>query len=343
MKNIQQKIRKKFKKFQKYSSARDEFSSNDNKIIFLDANENPFGDGVSNRYPDPSQKKLREKLAEFRGINFDQIICSNGSDELIDLLIRIFCEPKRDSILICPPTFEMYEIAANLNDVSVEKIPLLREKKFDLDFKKIKNSNAKILFLPNPVAPTGQLFDREKLKKMVKNFGGIVVIDEAYLDFSGEKSFAEFLPDFKNLVALGTFSKFFGLAGERIGFCVADREIIDVIRAVKMPYNVSVSAQTAAINAIENLNFWREKSKILIAERENLATFLRGKNFIKTVFQSNANFIFVEVFPADNAEKLYNFLVQQKIIIRKFGENFVRFSIGTPDENSKLIQTLKTF
>ncbi len=329
-----------FRKFKKYSSARDEYKKNDD-VIFMDANENPFEENTLNRYPDPQQKELRQAISEFRNIKIDQIICSNGSNELIDQVIRIFCEPQKDSILICPPTFGMYKVAANLNNVKITEIPLIEnENNFSLNVKKICDSKSKILFLPNPSAPTGNLFYDKDLEYILQNFPGIIVIDEAYIDFSDSPSFIEKLSNFPNLIVIQTFSKFWGLAGARIGMCFANTEIIETIFKIKTPYNLNTYSNQQAIKAIKNFTQLENKKNIIIKERSKLYNFLKNQKYIKKIFKSDANFIFLKV---ENSENIHKFLIQEKLIIRKFQNNFMRISIGTTEQNEKLIIALTKF
>lgn len=327
-----------------YTSARSEFSGK--ASIFLDANENPFEPKNKpnfNRYPDSEQKLLRKKLAKHQNLKMENVICGNGSDELIDLLIRIFCQPKKDSILICPPTFGMYEVSANLNDIKVEKIDLKLEPTIQLNTKKIIKSKAKILFLPNPTAPLGTLLEKSELLKVLENFKGIIVLDETYIDFSNSKSWISKIKKYPNLVVLQTFSKYWGLAGLRIGMAFANPEIIETITKVKSPYNLNIFSQKKALKALHNTEKFETQKNILLTERKKLALFLKEKSYIKKIFPSETNFLFLEI--NSSVEKLYKFLINQKIVTRKFTNlgNFLRISIGTPEENNQLIKTLNQF
>ncbi len=348
-----------------YSCAKDEADtiSTTQKYCFLDANENPYTlpnttpkELTPNYYPDTYQTNLRKKIADFHQLPIDNIIAGNGSDELIDQLIRLFCEPKKDSILICPPTFGMYAVSANMNDIGVEAIPLREESitqsngasrtTMTLEVEKIIKSNAKICFIPNPAAPTGGLFEREKLLYLLENFSGVVVMDEAYVNFSGSESFVNYLRKNKNastpsnLVVLQTFSKFWGLAGVRVGMCFADKRIIEKLQIIKMPYSLSAFQMDMAIDALENYDFWQSKARITLSERKKLEAFLEEQSWVRTIYKSDANFIFFQV---DAAEALYKKLMEAGIIIRKFDHNQLRISIGTPEQMRLLKEVLSEY
>ena len=277
--SLKQQIRPIIAALQAYSSARDEYLGD---CILLDANENPYGNGSDNRYPDPNQSELTNALAKRNNIQSQQIIFGNGSDELIDILIRVFCEPKIDSILICPPTFGMYQVAASISDVAVEKISL--DESYQLNVSSIVKSSAKILFLPNPNSPTGNIFNTADIRSILNGFDGLVVLDEAYVDYSETKSWSESLSEFNNLVILQTFSKYWGLAGCRIGMMYASTEIIDVMRKIKPPYNLnSLSAQKALL-ALENEPDIKTKANIIISERIELAKKLSELSFVTQAY-----------------------------------------------------------
>ena len=252
--NLENLVRENIKRLVPYSSARKEFTGA--ARIFLDANENSFGSPLPvnyNRYPDPLQWKLKEKIAEINSVNPTEIFIGNGSDEAIDLLFRIFCEPKKDNILICPPTYGMYEVSAEINDIEIKRANLTTE--FRLDFQAIENTideNTKLLFICSPNNPTGNSFEREDILDLAKSFGGIVVVDEAYIHFSNQKSLTDEIENYKNLVVLQTFSKAWGLAGLRVGLAFANEKIIALFNKVKPPYNISEIAQNAISDALEN-------------------------------------------------------------------------------------------
>ncbi len=344
-------MRKNIQNLKGYSCAQDEYDLDSDKVLLLNANENPYNLSITdfeikkiNCYPSSDQKDLRQVISKFRNIDFENIICGNGSDELIDQLIRIFCEPKQDSICVCPPTFGMYEVCGNFNEIEVEKIPLIEKNtksaycsttktvKMTLDVKRIIASKAKILFFPNPAAPTGGLFEREKILEILNNFKGILVIDEAYADFAGNKTFISEIKNYPNLVILQTFSKFWGLAGARVGMCFASKQIIDKIQTIKMPYSLNQNSQNLAINAVKNYKFWREKSDILITERQKLEKFLTSQNWVKKVFVSDANFVYFQTTSEETANKIYQKLLKNNIVIRLFGGDRLRISVGKPED-----------
>ncbi len=354
-KNITSLIRKNIQKLEGYSCAQDEYDLNSDKVLLLNANENPYNLSIPdfeikkiNYYPNSNQKELRQTIAKFRGVDFKNIICGNGSDEIIDQLIRIFCEPKQDSICVCPPTFGMYEVCGNLNEIEIEKISLISKNtksayystdktiEMTLDVKEIIASKAKILFFPNPAAPTGGLFEKEQILEILEKFEGIVVIDEAYVDFAKSESFISQIKNFSNLVVLETFSKFWGLAGARIGMCFATQEIIEKIETIKMPYSINQNSQILAINAVKNYKFWREKSDILVAERQKLEEFLLSQTFVSKVFKSDANFVYFQTVSDKIATEIYQKLLKNNIVIRSFSGNKLRISIGKPDEMEKV-------
>lgn len=334
--NIVTLIRPNIQSMKSYSCARDEYQGE--AQILLDANESPFETGL-NRYPDPAQTELRQKISGLRGIPVENIICSNGSDELIDQLIRIFCEPGKDSITIFPPTFGMYEVAANLNNIKVIEADL----KAFLEMGEIPETGSKICFIPSPLAPQGTLIPEKLLIDLVENFKGIVVVDEAYIDFAPEASLLKNLSKYKNLVILQTFSKFWGLAGVRVGMGFANSIIIEAIAKIKAPYSVSTFAQKKAIEAIENKAEIAAKKTMIIQERVALENFLNQQDFIKNILPSVANFLFVET--DKDVSKVYDHLTMNKIVVRSFEKlgNFMRISVGTPEENEKLKDVLQKF
>jgi histidinol-phosphate aminotransferase len=355
MSDIKNLVRENIRGFAPYASARDTFEIGENSnLVLLDANENPFVDNfvedensknnlnqiTLNRYPDPKQKLLRAKISREFGVDFEQVICGNGSDELIDLLVRIFCEPKQDSILVCPITFGVYKVCAGVQDVAVENVELIEEQDdFQLDVEKIVTSEAKICFIPQPAAPTGGAFKHADLLEILEKFRGIIVIDEAYMDFYGE-SFINEINNFKNLVVLRTFSKYWGMAGARVGMAFANIEIINYLMAVKAPYNVNVFSQKKAIEAIENLKLKEQQKQIILEERVKFREFLEAQNWVLKIYNSVTNFIF---FETDLRDEIYDKCVASQIIVRKFGydnRKFLRITIGNKDENLKLMKVL---
>lgn len=324
-----------------YSSARDEFKGEAD--VYLDANENPYPSPY-NRYPDPLQKKVKEALGRYKKIAPENIFLGNGSDEAIDLLIRSFCEPNRDSILVVEPTYGMYAVCAAVNAVNIQSVALTST--FDIDLiatKKAINNTTKIVFLCSPNNPSGNLLDRDSILSILETFTGIVVVDEAYIDFATSESFISSLKNFQNLVVLQTFSKAWGLAGLRLGMCYASPEIIAILNKVKYPYNINIQTQTLALKALTNVEKKNAEVKQLIDEREKLTKALINLPQVENVFPSEANFVLVKV---NNAKKIYTGLMNKGIIVRDRSsipncENCIRITIGTPEENQKLLATLK--
>lgn len=342
--SIQHLIRPSIKSLKPYASARDEFKGNKEHLTFLDANENPFENGI-NRYPDPQQKELKAVISKLKNIPVEQILLGNGSDEVLDLLIRMFCEPNIDNILILPPTYGMYEVLANINAVEVLKINL-SESTFqpqNTAVLNIANGNSKILFLCSPNNPTGNSFEADRVEFLLKNFKGIVVIDEAYIDFSNEESWLTRLKEFPNLVVVQTLSKAFGMAGIRLGMCFASEAIIATLNKIKPPYNINELTQISAIEQLQKADLVQSQIMSLINERELLVRSLEQVAFIKKIYPSNTNFVMIKV---DNASKRYQQLIENGIVIRNrttqpLCENCLRLTIGTTEENMKLIETLK--
>lgn len=335
--NLETLIRPNINSLKPYVSARSQYIG---ESLLLDANENPFGDGQENRYPDPYQSELRKALAIRNKLKEDQILFGNGSDELIDMLIRVFCEPKEDSILTCPPTFGMYEVAATVNDVQPQSIVL--KENYQLDVGAIVKSSAKILFLPSPNSPTANIFPVNNLEDILRQFKGLVVIDEAYVDFADSPSWTSRLRDFPNLIVLQTFSKYWALAGCRIGMVFASPEIIRVMSKIKMPYNLNNLSAKKALESLKNEASIRENADVLILEREKLKRALSTFNFVKKIFPSQTNFLWLKV---EEASDMRDFLKKSQIIIRGYSQypDFLRISVGSPTENQQLINTLKTY
>lgn len=334
-------IRKNILNMKPYSSARDEF--NGKADIYLDANENPFPSSY-NRYPDPLQFQVKEEICRYEGIKSSQLFLGNGSDEAIDLLIRAFCEPNKDSILVTEPTYGMYRICAEVNAVNVQHILLTHDFDLDLDtFLKSVTNSTKIVFLCSPNNPTGKLLGRERIEAVLKQFNGLVVIDEAYIDFASSKSFLEALSTYSNLVVLRTFSKAWGLAGLRLGLCFASEEIIAVLNKIKHPYNISSTTQELALEALKNRVTKENWVKEVVQERDRLTIELKSLPQVQHVFPSDANFILVRV---TDAHRVYNYLMTQGIIVRNRSSvalcfNCLRITVGTHKENKRLIQAIK--
>jgi histidinol-phosphate aminotransferase len=337
---LEKLIRKNILNLKPYSSARDEFKGDN--ATFLDANENPFGH--LNRYPDPYQNLLKDKLSAFKNIPTENIFIGNGSDEVIDLLFRIFCNPSKDKIIICPPTYGMYEVSANINDIAIIKIPLKSD--FQLDINKIMSLNTdqeaiKMIFLCSPNNPSGN--NLNEIEAVLKSFKGIVVVDEAYIDFSDANSFIDKLSNYPNLVVMQTFSKAWGLAAARVGIAYASKEIIAYLNKVKPPYNVSSLNQKAAIDAIDNRETYNQQKASILTQREWLKAELSAIPCVKKIHPSDANFLLVEVC---DANEIYQFLIHEKVVTRNrhsIIKNCIRITIGLEDENQKLIKTLKKY
>lgn len=343
--NVLELVRNNIKNIQPYSSARDEYvDATTNEMIFLDANESPFENGV-NRYPDPQQNSLKEVLSKIKKIDQKNIFLGNGSDEVLDLIFRAFCEPNQDNIITLPPTYGMYGVLADINAVENKKVLLTDsfQPKVNqiLDVSDIKS---KILFLCSPNNPTGNTFSIEKVEELLRNFKGIVVIDEAYIDFSNEKSWLQRLGEFPNLIIIQTLSKAYGMAGIRLGICYASKEIINVLNRIKPPYNVNKLTQQKAIDRFQKIEEIENEVAQLISERKRLKKELECcVSYIEKVYPSDGNFLLLKV---DDAVKRYNQLIENGIVVRNrtnqpLCENCLRISVGICEENQKLIRSLK--
>lgn len=333
MDNINQLIRENIANLLPYSSARDEFSGTEG--IFLDANENPFGS--LNRYPDPYQWRLKQILSSKKKVAIENILIGNGSDEIIDLVQRVFGEPNEDAIIICPPTYGMYEVYANINNLEIISIPLTEN--FQLNTEAILEQKAKILYLCSPNNPTGNSL--ENLECIIQNFNGIVFVDEAYIDFSKQSSLVEKIKIYPNLIVSQTFSKARGLAAARIGIAYANAEIINVLSKVKPPYNVSELNQEAAINALADDSVFKKNIDLIIEEREKLKIALSKFEFVTNIYPSDANFLLVEM---ENSITIFEALIERQIITRNRNsvvKNTIRITVGTPQENKLLVYTLQ--
>ena len=341
--NINNLVRDNIKALQPYSSARDEFKEVNNEMVFIDANENPYHTGL-NRYPDPQQHLVKEELSKIKGIDKEQILLGNGSDEVLDLIFRVFCEPKVDSVIALPPTYGMYKVLSATNDVELINIPLLTN--FQPNVEEIiqeQTPNTKLLFLCSPNNPTANSFDAEIIEKLIREFQGIVVIDEAYVDFSTQESWLSRINEFPNLIITQTLSKAYGLAGIRLGICYASKEIISILNKIKPPYNINQLTQDAALKNLLNQDKVKQEIKEIIKERNQLVNDLEKVKIVEKVYPSDANFLLVKV---DDANKRYNQLVRKGIVVRNRSnqilcENCLRFTVGTPKENEKLIEALK--
>ncbi len=338
--DINKLVRENIRNLKPYSSARDEYK--DKEGVFLDANENPFNTSY-NRYPDPLQVDLKKRIAGIKHIEVENIFLGNGSDEAIDLLIRIFCRPGLDNILSIDPSYGMYEVCASINDIEFRKVTLTQE--YQLDLNQIMNAiddQSKILFLCSPNNPTANSLNNNVIKIVLEKFKGIVVVDEAYIDFSGQASLLPLITEFNNLVILQTFSKAWGLAGIRLGMALSNRDIINYMNKVKYPYNVNVITQQKALEYLNEADKIEEWVSLVKNEREKLSKKLEKFDFVKQIFPSDANFLLVKV---DDPLKLYNYLLGEKIIVRDRSkvhlcQGALRVTVGTPGENDLLMEAL---
>ena len=336
-------IRANIKQMKPYSSARDEF--NGDADVYLDANENPFENGY-NRYPDPLQIKVKERLAAIKNTKVENIILGNGSDEIIDLLIRACCEPGKDAILLAEPTYGMYGVCAQVNNVAVKKISLTKE--FQLDWNAIHQvdfANIKITFICSPNNPSGNLLKKEDVISLIKQSKGIVVVDEAYIDFANDEGFLPMLNQFPNLVIMQTFSKAWGMAGLRLGIGYASTELITILNKIKYPYNINTFTQNFALQQLSQVENIRKQVNEILTEREKLKLDLVNLPSVLNIYPSDANFLLVKV---NDARKMYLRLQQQGIIVRDRSnvilcDDCLRITIGTVDENKKLIEAIKDF
>lgn len=327
-----------------YRSARDDFDSG----ILLDANENAFGapfadENELNRYPMPYQETLRSKIADFRGVDAKNVFVGVGSDEAIDLMYRIFCTPGKDRVLITPPTYGMYKVSANINDVAVDQVLLTPD--FQLQVTETLaavTENTKIIFLCSPNNPTANSLNPDDIFAIAEGFDGIVVVDEAYIDFSSQKSFATEVQNYNNMVVLQTMSKSFGLAGIRLGVAIAAPEIISIMMKVKAPYNINKLTSKVAIRGYEAIDLMKEKVAQIIDEREKIIASLNEISKVVKVFPTDANFL---IFRVDEAYSVYQKLAEKGVIVRFRGnephcENCIRLTIGTPEENEAFLNAL---
>ena len=336
-------LRENIKSIKPYSSARDEYKDASADMVFIDANENPFQTSV-NRYPDPQQTLVKERLADIKGVKASQILLGNGSDEILDLIFRAFCEPNSDNVITLPPTYGMYSVLANLNAVDIISIEL--DKNFEpkvADILNIQNSNSKLLLLCSPNNPTANSFNADKLEELINGFNGIVVIDEAYIDFSNAESWLKRLDEFPNLIVTQTLSKAYGLAGIRRGICYASEFIISILNTIKPPYNVNQLTQSKALERLNNIEEVNAQINMILKERNKLISKLESIAFINTVYASDANFVLAKV---DDANLRYKQLIEKSIVVRNrttqpLCENCLRFTVGTKLENEQLINTLK--
>ena len=326
-----------------YSSARNEFKGA--ASVFLDANENPFPNDGLNRYPDPLAMAVKREIAKIKGVETENIFLGNGSDEVIDVLVRIFCEPRVDNIITLPPTYGMYQVAADTADVAVRTINLTAD--FQPNVEEIlrgADERSKILFICSPNNPTANNIESAKILNLLNSFKGIVVVDEAYIDFSAQQSCVDWIQTFPNLVVMQTFSKAWGMAGIRLGMAFGSKQIIDLMNKVKPPYNVNELTQRAALDLLKNKAAKKDANvKEIIAEREKMAAILRGYIFVEKVYPSDANFLLVKM-PNPNA--MYNWFLTNGIVVRNRNtvtlcEGCLRLTVGTPEENTALLEAFK--
>ncbi len=328
-----------------YSSARDEFSGE--AKVFLDANENSLGSPLTkwyNRYPDPHQHAIKQKLSTIKGIGAEHIFLGNGSDECIDLLFRSFCEPGIDNVIICPPTYGMYEVSANINNIAVKKAPLLEDFQLNLaHIETLADEHTKLIWLCSPNNPTGNALNRADIEMVLNNFNGIVVIDEAYINFAKQKTFIQELADYANLVVLQTLSKAWGLAGLRLGMAFASQAIIEVLDKVKPPYNINQATQELVLKALDEVGQVNDMIRLLVDMREAMAEVFLSMPTVEKVYPSDANFLLVKI---KDARKIYTFLLGKGIVLRDRSnvtlcEDCLRITIGTEQENTLLVDAMQ--
>lgn len=337
--------RENIKNLSPYSTARDEFKGQ--ASVYLDANENSYGSPLPadyNRYPDPLQLDLKDAISKIKGVPIENTFLGNGSDEAIDLLYRAFCNPGKDNVIILPPTYGMYEVSANINDVEVRKVNLTPD--FQLDLEKIAetiDANTKMIFICSPNNPTGNSLNRTDIETILANFKGLVVIDEAYINFAKQKTFIQELTEYGNLVVLQTFSKAWGLAALRLGMAFSSTHVIDILNKVKPPYNINQATQDLALVALENIQQVNEWIKLTVSERDRLGNALGKLEKVRKVYPSDANFILAQI---DDAHGAYNQLVEQGIIVRDRSkvvlcDDCLRITVGTVEENNQLLTALE--
>jgi len=345
--NLDNLLRENIKKLSPYSSARDEFSGA--AKVFLDANENSLGSPLIkwyNRYPDPHQLKLKQAISKVKNVPAENIFLGNGSDECIDIPYRCFCNPATDNVIICPPTYGMYEVSARINDVEIRMAPLFENFQLNLaHIESLIDEHTKIIWLCSPNNPSGNSLRRQDMEMVLNNFSGIVIIDEAYINFAKQKSFLQELSEYPNLMVLQTFSKAWGLAGLRLGMAFASKEIVEVMSKVKPPYNINQATQDLALQALENVEEVNDMIRAIVDMREALAGVFMQIPAVEKVYPSDANFLLVKI---KEARKVYEFLLAKGIVLRDRSrvmlcENCLRITIGTEKENTELVDALHEF
>lgn len=341
---IPQLVRPLIANLKPYSSARDEYSASREAMVFLDANENPFDSDV-NRYPDPHQRVLRALIATQRGVAENRLMLGNGSDDLLDLLFRVFCEPYKDEVICLPPTFAMYKVLSQMNGVKLNEIPLDAGWQPDVDaILRASGPQSKILFLCSPNNPTGQSIEPERVFALLRNFPGLVVIDEAYAEFAENPGFSAYLDQYDNLVLTQTLSKAYGLAGIRLGICMAHPQVIEFMRRAKLPYNINLLTQQRALEVLKDPSKLQAEVALIKRERARMARELAGFPFVTRIFPSEANFLLIGV---DNAALRYGQLIEKGMVVRNTSgylrlENTLRITIGKPEENNRLLEILSS-
>ncbi len=340
--NINTLIRENIKKMRPYASARSEFSEVSKAMTYLDANENPFETGL-NRYPDPQQLTLKGVLAEQKGLQIENLLLGNGSDEVLDLIFRVFCEPNKDNVITLPPTFGIYDVLANTNAIENRKVVLNADFQPNIEaVLKVADANSKLLFICSPNNPTGNTIASKKVEDLLNSFNGLVVIDEAYIDFSSDESWLSRLEEFPNLIVTQTLSKAYGLAGVRLGICYASNEIIAALNKIKLPYNINELTQQRALGRVLKVKEVNNEITRILTEKNKLLKALIEVGFIKKIYPSDANFILVKV---DDANKRYQQLLDKGIVLRNrttqvLLENCLRITVGTEEDNEKLLKAI---
>ena len=341
--NIDTLVRDNIKSMSSYSSARDDFKKeNDKKLIYLDANESPFDNGI-NRYPDNKHVQLKKVISKLKNVDKNQIIFGNGTDEILDLIVRVFCNPNKDKIITLPPTYGMYDVIAKTNGVENVEIPLKNDFSIDKnEILKLSSKTTKVLFLCSPNNPTGNSFDINDLVGLIKSFNGVVVVDEAYIDFSSKKSLISLINENNNLIITQTMSKAYGMAGIRFGMGFSNEKIINYLNKIKPPYNINVLTERKALEQLNKIDQIKIGIELVLEEKKLLVAFLERLEFVEKIYESDSNFILVRV---DNADLRYNQLSEKGIIVRNRSnqylcQNCLRITIGTENENKSLIKTL---
>jgi len=341
--NIDSLVRNNVKNMSSYSSARDDFKNDyDNKLIYLDANESPFDNGI-NRYPNNNHIKLKKVVSNIKNVNINEVVFGNGTDEILDLIVRVFCNPNKDQIITLPPTYGMYDVIAKTNGVENIEIPLTSDFSINKnEILKLSSSKIKVLFLCSPNNPTGNSFDTNDLNDLIKDFKGIVVVDEAYIDFSSQESLISLINDNNNLIITQTMSKAFGMAGARLGMGFSNEKIIYYLNKIKPPYNLNVLTERKALDELNKIDKIKKNIALILNEKKLLISCLEKLDFVEKIHESDANFLLVKV---DNADLRYDQLLKKGVVVRNRSnqplcQNCLRITIGTKNDNNSLIKTL---